>query len=196
MGTFPRMRVARALAGWALCAVLAGCGGGAASPSDHRTPHPGAASAAAGHAELTVATRQGRIGNFPCSKCHDKVAPDAGAREPGRGKHRDVRIKHFEGAQQCNLCHATGDRDHLRLVTQEEVGFDASHRLCGQCHGEKLRDWEIGAHGKHRGNFRDKRYRYTCTDCHNPHIPRPAPVRAMAAPPRPRLGIKKGTSHE
>ena len=43
--------------------------------------------------------------------------------------------------------------------------------LCGKCHGDKLRDWRDGIHGKRIGSFTStgKKRWFTCTECHNPH---------------------------
>ena len=43
--------------------------------------------------------------------------------------------------------------------------------LCGKCHGDKLRDWRDGIHGKRIGDFTStgKKRWFTCTECHNPH---------------------------
>ena len=41
----------------------------------------------------------------------------------------------------------------LHLASGERVPFDESYRLCGQCHGEKQRDWRAGVHGRRTGEW-------------------------------------------
>jgi hypothetical protein len=86
--------------------------------------------------------------------------------------------------------------DALQLLDGSHTSFDAAESVCGQCHGEKLRDFRSGAHGKLTGSFRDVKYRYVCTDCHDPHAPKRERVTARPAPPFPALGIPKGTAHD
>jgi hypothetical protein len=49
--------------------------------------------------------------------------------------------------------------------------FDQPQLLCGKCHGDKLRDWRDGIHGKRIGEFASdgKKRWFTCTECHNAH---------------------------
>jgi hypothetical protein len=51
------------------------------------------------------------------------------------------------------------------------ISFDQPQLLCGKCHGDKLRDWRDGIHGKRIGDFTStgKKRWFTCTECHNPH---------------------------
>ena len=81
-------------------------------------------------------------GVFPCSDCHD---PDMLPANPERRKlriaHQDVELRHDEEHRWCLDCHDADDRDHLRLASGALVPFEESYRLCGQCHGDKLRDW-------------------------------------------------------
>jgi len=48
------------------------------------------------------------------------------------------------------------------------VPFTASYELCGQCHGDKYRDWKVGVHGKRTGMWNGKKTYYLCVNCHNP----------------------------
>jgi len=180
--------------------TLAGCPGGrsVASKGEQRV-----AGVKVKTAKVMISKRSGKIRSFPCMECHDKVKPtlpSANSRAPMttdgpaalRGKHKDLKFDHYEGIKDCYGCHNPTDVDYLRLMTGVTVTFDESNRLCGQCHGEKVRDWEIGAHGKHVGSWLNTRYRFNCTDCHHPHTPGFAPVKAMKGPPFPNGGIRKG----
>jgi hypothetical protein len=53
----------------------------------------------------------------------------------------------------------------------DPVSMDQPQLLCGKCHGDKLRDWRDGIHGKRIGEFAStgKKRWFTCTECHNPH---------------------------
>jgi hypothetical protein len=53
----------------------------------------------------------------------------------------------------------------------DPISFDQPQLLCGKCHGDKLRDWRDGIHGKRIGEFVSdgKKRWFTCTECHNPH---------------------------
>jgi cytochrome c553 len=56
-------------------------------------------------------------------------------------------------------------------TSESPVSFDAAQLLCGKCHGDKLRDWRDGIHGKRIGDWAStgKKRWFTCTECHNPH---------------------------
>jgi hypothetical protein len=53
----------------------------------------------------------------------------------------------------------------------EPISMDQPQLLCGKCHGDKLRDWRDGIHGKRIGDFTStgKKRWFTCPECHNPH---------------------------
>jgi hypothetical protein len=113
---------------------------------------------------------------WPCSQCHanQKTNPErrelvdmhAGEGEPG------AIFDHGKESRWCLDCHDADDRDKLRLANGRRIDFTQSYELCGQCHGDKLRDWRIGTHGKRIGNWEggEKTY-YLCVNCHNPHSP-------------------------
>ncbi|MGZ9197202.1 MAG: cytochrome c3 family protein, partial [Candidatus Deferrimicrobiaceae bacterium] len=90
----------------------------------------------------------------------------------------------------CLDCHDVANRDKLRLVSGEKIGFDESFRLCGQCHGDKYRDWKVGVHGKRTGMWKGEKQYLLCVHCHNPHDPRYKPIAPMPPPARPET-IKK-----
>jgi hypothetical protein len=67
--------------------------------------------------------------------------------------------------------HHTTKRNMLVDNFGDPVSFDQPQLLCGKCHGDKLRDWRDGIHGKRIGEFTTagKKRWFTCTECHNPH---------------------------
>ena len=168
----------------ALGALVAACGDPAVADLPSAAPTKE-------RARVVVAQREGKLRDFPCSQCHDKVVSAQGVGR-SRAPHSDVVVEHFDGGTRCGLCHDVRAMNRLRLFSDDRIGFDESHRLCGQCHSEKVKDWSFGAHGKHVGSWRDTRYRLTCADCHNPHRPAVPQSRALPGPTFPPRGIPKG----
>ena len=154
---------------------ISGCGDAAAD-------QPSAPLAArAGGAQVEILPRCGLIDTYPCSQCHDKIEPSALQTRSRKTKHR-IESQHFPGADDCLLCHHAERMDRLSTLVGQRVSFDEVYLLCGQCHGEKLRDFYSGAHGKSVGSWQGLRQRYNCTTCHNPHAPAIAPMQALPPP--------------
>ena len=80
-------------------------------------------------------------------------------------------FQHGRGRIWCLDCHHTTKRNKLVDHFGEPISFDQPQLLCGKCHGDKLRDWRDGIHGKRIGDFTStgKKRWFTCTECHNPH---------------------------
>ena len=106
--------------------------------------------------------------------------------------HTDIVLKHDEEHRWCLDCHDAENRDVLHLAGGEHVPFEESYRLCGQCHGEKLRDWRAGVHGRRSGDWNGHKTYLLCAHCHNPHQPRFAPLAPKPAPVR----AGRRTGHE
>ncbi|HXY40279.1 MAG TPA: hypothetical protein VEQ10_11430 [Vicinamibacteria bacterium] len=125
-------------------------------------------------------------GIFPCSGCHKDRKPDT-TRRLLKDMHDDIQLRHDEQHRWCLDCHDANDRDSLHLASGERIPFERSYLLCGQCHGEKLRDWRAGVHGKRTGEWSsDGQKRYLlCAHCHNPHQPRFRSLQPKPAPQRP-----------
>lgn len=121
---------------------------------------------------------------WPCSDCHEdeEVNP---TRRRLREDHEGIVLEHDEENRWCLDCHDKDDRDHLRLASGKKIRFDESYQLCGQCHGEKLRDWKAGVHGKRTGKWRGEKRYLLCAHCHDPHSPRFRPLKPESAPVRP-----------
>jgi len=124
-------------------------------------------------------------GIFPCTDCHANIKPN-----PERRKlvewHDDISamFNHDSENRWCLDCHDLNNRDSLKLASGKLLDFKESYKLCGQCHGEKLRDWKVGVHGKRTGEWNGKKEYLLCVHCHNPHSPKfekltpePPPVR-------------------
>ena len=124
-------------------------------------------------------------GVFPCTDCH--TAPDLPPNRTRRvlvDAHDDIVLKHDEQHRWCLDCHDANDRDQLHLASGDLVPFAQSYTLCGQCHGEKTRDWRAGVHGRRTGSWNGRKEYLLCVHCHDPHAPRfksiapePAPLR-------------------
>jgi len=123
-------------------------------------------------------------GIFPCSSCHADLKTNR-TRRPLEQMHTEIELKHDEDHRWCLDCHDANDRDHLHLASGELVSFDESYLLCGQCHGEKLRDWRAGVHGRRTGDWNGHKKYLLCANCHNPHQPRFKAIEPKPAPQRP-----------
>jgi hypothetical protein len=134
--------------------------------------------------QFAVPTPPFTPGIFPCSDCHKEMKPNPTRREL-KDEHTGIVLNHAEGQRWCLDCHDISNRDKLRLVSGEKIGFDESFRLCGQCHGDKYRDWKVGVHGKRTGMWNGEKQYLLCVHCHNPHDPQYKPIPPMPPPTRP-----------
>ena len=125
-------------------------------------------------------------GMFPCSECH---YPEDVEEMPFRLKrrrmtieHKDIVLAHDEEHRWCLDCHDAVNRDMLHLASGELVPFEESYRLCGQCHGDKYRDWRAGVHGRRTGHWDGEKEYLLCVHCHDSHHPAFEPIRPLPAP--------------
>jgi hypothetical protein len=109
-------------------------------------------------------------GIFPCMACH-KDQKDPTRRELGFHDEQQSIFDHDAEHRWCLDCHDLENRDVLRLASGATVPFTESYRLCGQCHGDKFRDWRAGIHGKRVGQWDGAKTYLLCVSCHNPHSP-------------------------
>jgi len=123
-------------------------------------------------------------GIFPCSDCHSELEPNPKRRTLDWHEEVTSIFNHDSENRWCLDCHDLNNRDSLRLASGKLLGFDESYKLCGQCHGEKYRDWRVGVHGKRTGQWDGEKHYLLCVHCHNPHAPKfeamtpePPPVR-------------------
>ena len=80
-------------------------------------------------------------------------------------------LQHGRGRIWCLDCHHTTQRNKFVDHYGEPISMDQPQLLCGKCHGDKLRDWRDGIHGKRIGEFASngKKRWFVCTECHNAH---------------------------
>jgi len=62
-------------------------------------------------------------------------------------------LQHGRGRVWCLDCHHTTKRNMLVDHFGDPISIDQPQLLCGKCHGDKLRDWRDGIHGKRIGDF-------------------------------------------
>jgi hypothetical protein len=142
------------------------------------------------HEEIAVSPPPFSDGIFPCNDCHASQKPN-----PARRKlewHEDIQeiFNHDSENRWCLDCHDLNNRDSLRLASGKLLDFKESYKLCGQCHGDKLRDWKVGVHGRRTGDWNGKKQYFLCVSCHNPHTPKFKPVRPEPPPFREYESIK------
>jgi oxygen-independent coproporphyrinogen-3 oxidase len=179
----------------------------AAQPPSHRplrenapqdTPEPTEPTVFSGYpgaAPFKTTSRKDKLTFFPCTACHSHLTPDATPRKLAAP--HPAALNHGKGRMWCVDCHTLKDRDVLHTVAGTKVDFDDSHLVCGQCHGNRHRDWHFGAHGKRAENWNGERTLYNCTHCHDPHDPTVKP-REPSKPPPVRAGLQpmQRTPHE
>jgi hypothetical protein len=111
-------------------------------------------------------------GIYPCSSCHDgKEKVNTHKRQLQFHDDQQDVLAHGE-ERWCLDCHDAQNRDVLRSAAGQPIPFTESYRLCGQCHGDKYRDWKVGVHGKRVGQWDGAKTYFLCVNCHNPHTPR------------------------
>ena len=121
---------------------------------------------------------------FPCNDCHSELEPNTQRRELTE-MHDDIIFDHDSENRWCLACHNTGHRDSLVLAGGKLLGFNESYKLCGQCHGPKIRDWKLGIHGKRTGEWNGQKQYRLCVHCHDPHSPKIKSLKPMPPPRRP-----------
>lgn len=121
---------------------------------------------------------------FPCSDCHSEIPPNPQSRKLVE-MHGDIIFDHDSENRWCLACHNESNRDSLVLAGGKLLGFDESYKLCGQCHGPKIRDWRLGIHGKRTGEWNGQKQYLLCVHCHDPHSPQIKKLEPMPPPRRP-----------
>ncbi len=125
-------------------------------------------------------------GIFPCSDCHDPDIEVNRTRRELTLVHSEIVFEHDAEHRWCLDCHSSTDRDMLHLASGELVPFERSYQLCGQCHGDKYRDWRAGVHGRRTGRWDGEKQYLLCVHCHDAHSPRFRAIEPLPAPAPPR----------
>jgi hypothetical protein len=131
--------------------------------------------------QAVVKPRSEQLGLLPMcgTACHNGVTPPKLPKDKKpkaiptmEGLMPDAKnLQHGRGRIWCLDCHHTTQRNKLVDNFGDPVSIDQPQLLCGKCHGDKLRDWRDGIHGKRIGEWAStgKKRWFTCTECHNPH---------------------------
>ncbi len=135
--------------------------------------------------ELEVPPPPFTEGAFPCSDCHDPAVPPNTRRRELKLAHTEIKLHHDAEHRWCLDCHSADNRDKLHLASGELIDFTESYKLCGQCHGDKYRDWRAGVHGRRSGNWDGHKKYLLCVNCHNSHAPKFQPLKPLPPPIRP-----------
>jgi hypothetical protein len=123
-------------------------------------------------------------GIFPCTECHADMEVNPERRELEEF-HDDIVFKHDEENRWCMDCHDAENRDMLHSASGELIDFKESYKLCGQCHGPKLRDWRAGIHGRRTGSWNGQKQYLLCAHCHDPHSPKFKKMQPEPPPKKP-----------
>jgi hypothetical protein len=158
------------------CAALAlTLGGTSAAAERHAAEAKPTPARAAADDQVQANSPPFSEGIYPCSGCHDpSEKPNTERRElqfhsdPGEPA---AVFDHDSAHRWCLDCHDAQDRDVLRSASGTPIPFTESYLLCGQCHGDKYRDWRAGVHGKRVGRWNGEKTYFLCVNCHNPHTP-------------------------
>ena len=119
---------------------------------------------------------------FPCSQCHNADMPPNPQRRKLTEMHEDIVLRHDEEHRWCLDCHDAQNRDRLHLANGTLIPFEQSYKLCGQCHGDKYRDWRAGVHGRRTGMWNGKKQYLLCVHCHYSHEPKFKGIKPLAPP--------------
>lgn len=154
----------------------------ACGPEQHERTWPGKGGAVSGlpGTKLGAPLPAFSEGMFPCKECHDPSLPVNTERRQLKLAHEDVVLHHDN--RWCYDCHDQQDRDKLHLISGERIDFSESYRLCGECHGDKYRDWVLGVHGKRTGDWNGEKTYLVCANCHAAHAPAFKPLKPSPAP--------------
>ena len=135
--------------------------------------------------EIAVSPPPFTNGIFPCSDCHNDMVPNPKRRQlVDMHDDIDAMFHHDSENRWCLDCHDVQYRDSLKLASGHRLDFKESYKLCGQCHGDKYRDWKVGVHGKRVGEWNGKKTYFLCVNCHNPHSPKFKPIKPLPPPVR------------
>ena len=137
------------------------------------------------NADIAVERPPFSEGIYPCNDCHKDIKPNP-VRRQLVDMHDSISsiFDHDSENRWCLDCHDMNNRDYLRLANGKLLDFSESYKLCGQCHGDKLRDWKVGVHGKRTGQWNGKKQYLLCVNCHNPHSPRFKAIKPLPPPVR------------
>ena len=146
--------------------------------------------------DIVLSPRTTKIPTYPCSECHRESLSRVTPLEIGNPRygqdHKKMVFKHMAEVTECFLCHSEESPNELVLLDGVRISYNSVPLLCGQCHGLKKTEWDLGIHGRYVGSWRDGKTKFACTECHHPHRPQFPQLKAFAPPKFPKFGIRKG----
>jgi hypothetical protein len=187
-GLVSKGSAALTLVAFAALAALVGCHKPEREYKKHglELPPANAEHAATVPSPITLEPRTPLLVAYPCSRCHANQKPNPERRVLVKFHVlRNTELHHGDSQKWCYHCHSIENIDRLVLPSGTLVEFDEAPKLCGSCHGDKLRDWNLQVHGKTMGHWQGAKVRRACTGCHNPHRPAFQPIEPEPAPPSP-----------
>ena len=134
---------------------------------------------------VTVEARTNLLPAFPCSRCHAGRKPRPNKRKLVEFHTERNAFSHGDSKRWCYQCHSIQNIDRFVIAGGDLVTFNEGYRVCGSCHGDKLRDWRLGVHGSTRGRWAGPKTRKSCPACHNPHAPKIVQMTPQPPPPPP-----------
>ncbi len=126
-----------------------------------------------GEFEFLIPERKSQIISYDCVECHTEPLETLRNDQANKkAAHWDIKLNHASlETMNCATCHSSNDMSNLHSLTNSNIDFNYSHKLCSQCHQQEFKDWRGGAHGKQIGGWAPPRLSSTCVNCHNPHTP-------------------------
>lgn len=145
---------------------------------------------AMGQLKTSLRDLHGNPVGIQCSTCHtegNEGDPPAERADELTEFHTEMEFTH--GDLSCSSCHATDDRDKLKLADGRQIDFEDTMDQCAQCHSSEYKSFQHGAHGGASGYWdrtEGPRERNHCVTCHDPHDPS-FPTVMPADPPQDRF---------
>ncbi|MBF0352412.1 MAG: hypothetical protein HQM11_15370 [SAR324 cluster bacterium] len=133
---------------------------------------------------FVVPPRKTELENYPCLDCHEDAEINKNVERTLTEEHTNIVLDHGEQRFWCLNCHNLNHMNYLKSLKDQQIDFNQSYLLCGQCHAARQKDWYFGAHGKRIGNWNGERQILVCTECHDPHSPSIKPKQPDPPPRR------------
>lgn len=107
-----------------------------------------------------------------------------------------MELNHMPEIKECSFCHSSKSPNQLNLLDGTQIHFEETYKLCAQCHGKIIYDWQHGIHGRLTGRWDGEKSIYSCTLCHNAHDPKFKSMNSTAKPIAPKYVIQKSKSRQ
>lgn len=108
-----------------------------------------------------------------CFICHMGMLPDPDVIRP-MFNHLSIKLNHGKN-DRCYNCHLIQDRNLFTPDYGPGIVHQKMEQLCARCHGIIYNDWINGTHGSKRGYWQHpdqfNTQTFSCTHCHDPHMP-------------------------